>query len=59
MIDRPMVFTLIKKIFQELKKFSKKYNNDLMMFSEVILHYINTVNGFYDMLIIFMRSTII
>ncbi|CAK60904.1 unnamed protein product (macronuclear) [Paramecium tetraurelia] len=59
MIDRPMVFTLIKKIFQELKKLSKKYNNDLLMFSEVILHYINRVNGFYDMLIIFMRSTII
>ncbi|CAD8205335.1 unnamed protein product [Paramecium octaurelia] len=59
MIDRPMVFTLIKKIFQELKKLSKKFNNDLLMFSEVILHYINKVNGFYDMLIIFMRSTII
>ncbi|CAD8115727.1 unnamed protein product [Paramecium sonneborni] len=58
-IDRPMVFTLIKKIFQELKKLSKKCNNDMMMFSEVILHYMNQVNGFYDILIIFMRSTII
>ncbi|CAD8082346.1 unnamed protein product [Paramecium primaurelia] len=59
MIDRPMVFTLIKKIFQELKKFSKKYSNDLILFSELILHYINKINGFYDILIIFMRSTII
>ncbi|CAD8112602.1 unnamed protein product [Paramecium sonneborni] len=58
-IDPPIVFPLIKKIFQELKKLSKKCNNDLMMFSEVILHYMNQVNGFYDILIIFMRSTII